>query len=81
MIFSCDENGIFYIKDHVCDEWIKNKSFLPVMDFETGDYAGFKVNGGICENKMLLYSHEQDELLESADDFFDCILKYGFNQN
>lgn len=44
VVYSCDCNGMFYIKDNVLKEWVKEKSFLPVVDLETGDFLGFEID-------------------------------------
>ena len=81
VVFSCDESGMFFIKDYVSKEWIQNKSFLPVVDFETGDFIGFEVKEGICQNTVSLYSHEENKLVKLGMDFYDVLLKYGFKCN
>ena len=77
VVFSCDEQGMFYIKDYISEKWIQNKLFFPIIDFETGDFIGFKVKKGICENTVSLYSHEEDKLVELKIDFYDALLKYA----
>lgn len=77
VVYSCDCNGMFYIKDNVLKEWVAEKSFLPVVDFETGDFLGFEIKAGICQNTIALYSHEEDELHEIEMDFYEALLKFG----
>ena len=79
IVYSCDCNGMFYIKDKILKEWVLKKKFLPVVDFETGDFLGFEITDGICQDKIVLYSHEEDEVRELEIDFYDALLKYGFN--
>lgn len=79
VVFSCDKNGMFYIKDNISKSWIEKKSFFPVIDFETGDYLGFKVKDKVCQNEMVLYSHEENEFTRLDIDFWTSLLKYGFN--
>lgn len=55
VVYSCDYNGMFYIKDNVLKEWVLERSFLPVIDFETGDFLGFKIENGVCQNIVVLY--------------------------
>lgn len=77
VVYSCDCNGMFYIKDHVLKERVIEKSFLPVVDLETGDFMGFKIDAGICKSKVNLYSHEKEALQEMQMDFYEALLKYG----
>lgn len=77
VVYSCDCNGTFYIKDKVLKEWVSEKAFLPVFDFETGDFLGFEIENGICRNKVALYLHEENELQKLEIDFYDALLKYG----
>ena len=63
----------------VLKEWVLRKKFLPVVDFETGDYLGFEITDGICQDKIVLYSHEEDEVRDLEMDFYDALLKYGLN--
>lgn len=73
VVYSCDCNGMFYIKSNALKEWVLEKSFLPVIDFETED--------GICQNMVSLYSHEEEEVCELQMDFYDALLKYGLEYN
>ncbi|GFI09303.1 hypothetical protein IMSAGC007_01764 [Lachnospiraceae bacterium] len=78
VVFSCDHNSMFYIKDNVAKNWIYEKNFIPIIDLETGDFWGFEIKEGICQKTVGLYSHEEDEIQESTMDFFDVLIKYGF---
>lgn len=77
IVFSCDCNGMFYIIDKISVEWVKKKSFLPVIDLETGDYIGFKIIDGICQSVVSLYSHEEDSFQDIGMDFYEILIKYG----
>lgn len=81
VVYSCDCNGRFYIKDNVLKEWVIEKSFFPVIDLETGDFLGFEIDDGICKNKVTLYSHEEEEMQEMQMDFYEALLKYGLKCN
>lgn len=81
VVYSCDYNGMFYIKDNVLKEWVLERSFLPVIDFETGDFLGFKIENGVCQNIVVLYLHEENELQTLEIDFYDALLKYGLKCN
>ena len=76
-MYSCDCNGMFYIKDNVLKEWVIEKSFFPVVDLETGDFLGFEIDAGICKSKVTLYSHEEEALQGMQMDFYEVLLKYG----
>lgn len=77
VVYSCDSNGMFYIKDNVLKEWVFEKGFLPVVDFETGDLLGFQVKEGVCQSTVTEYLHEENELHEMNIDFYEILLKYG----
>lgn len=79
VVYSCDCNGMFYIKDTVSKEWVEEKKFLPIVDFETGDFVGFKIESGICKGKVSLYSHEEDKLHDMNMELYEVLLKYGLN--
>lgn len=81
VVYSCDCNGMFYIKDNVLKEWVLERSFLPVIDFETGDFLGFKIENGVCQNIVVLYLHEENELHTLEMDFYDALLKYALKCN
>ena len=77
VVYSCDCNGMFYIKDNVLKEWVIEKFFFPVVDLETGDFLGFEIDAGICKSKVTLYSHEEEALQGMQMDFYEVLLKYG----
>lgn len=77
VVYSCDCNGMFYIKDNVLKEWVVEKCFLPVVDLETGDFLGFEIDAGICKSKVTMYSHEEEALQEMQIDFYEALLKFG----
>ena len=79
IVYSCDCNGMFYIKDKVLKEWVLEKKFLPIVDLETGDFLGFEITDGVCQDTVALYSHEEDEVEELGIDFYGALLKYGLN--
>lgn len=77
IVFSCDCNGMFYIINKISVEWVRKRSFLPVIDLETGDYIGFKISDGICQSAVLLYAHEEDSFQNIGMDFYEALLKHG----
>ncbi|MBD5509003.1 MAG: SMI1/KNR4 family protein [Lachnospiraceae bacterium] len=79
IVYSCDYNGMFYIKKNVAKELVLESAFLPIIDLETGDLIGFKTLGGKCQNTVALYLHEENELQDLEMDFYDALLKYGLN--
>lgn len=81
VIYSCDKEGKFFINKHVSKEWTIKKSFLPVVDFETGDLLGFEIKGGVCQNTVSLYTHGEDKLHNLGMDFYEAVLKYGLKFN
>ena len=81
IVYSMDEQSSFYIKNNVEVEFVKEKKFLPIIDFETGDMAGFKINAGMCEELVALYYHEEDVIIDLNIDLYDALAKYGFKMN
>ena len=81
IVYSCDCDGMFYIKDSISKEWVLKKSFLPIIDLDTGDFLGFKIKDGICQNTVALYYHEENELQELEMSFYEVLLKYGLKCN
>lgn len=79
VVYSCDENGMFYIKNNVSKQLIKERDFFPVIDLETGDFIGFKIKDGICQDAVNLYSYEEKKLYELEMDFYETLVKYGLN--
>ena len=78
IVYSIDKRSPFYIKNNVEVEFVKEKNFLPIIDLETGDMAGVKINNGICEELMALYDHEENVIIDLNLDLFDALAKYGF---
>lgn len=81
VVYSCDSNGMFYIKNKVLKEWVLERDFLPVIDFETGDFLGFEIKEGVCQNIVTMYLHEENKLHEMGMDFYEVLLKYGLRSN
>lgn len=81
IVYSCDGKGLFYIRDNAIKEWISEKLFLPVVDFETGDFWGFEIKEGVCQDIVSLYSHEEEDVYELGMDFYEALLKYGLQDN
>lgn len=81
IVYSIDKQSLFYIKNNVEAEFVKEKNFLPIIDFETGDMAGFKINDGMCEELVALYNHEEGVITDLNLDLFDALAKYGFKIN
>jgi len=79
VVYSCDDNGMFYIKDRVSKKEVIENAFLPVVDFETGDFLGFEIKGGVCQSTVKMYSHEDNKLVDTGLDFYQILLKYGLN--
>ena len=77
VIYSFDEQSPFYIKNNVALEFININNFFPIIDFETGDMAGFKIDNGICEDSIILYNHEEGIISDLKLGFYDAIVKYG----
>lgn len=77
VVFSCDCNGRFYIRNKISAEWVEERKFLPVIDLETGDYIGFRIKDGSCQSEVSLYLHEENSFRDTGLDFYEALLKYG----
>ncbi|HIT88723.1 MAG TPA: SMI1/KNR4 family protein [Candidatus Coprocola pullicola] len=77
VVYFLDSYGSFYAKNNVSIEFINNNNFFPVIDFETGDLAGFKIDNGICKDTIVLYSHEEKIMSDTKLNFYNVLRKYG----
>lgn len=77
-ILSCDPSGNFYLVNNISSEWVNQHGFLPLFDFETGDFGGIKTDSGILDENIYIYLHETNNIIEEKIDFFQAVLKYGF---
>ena len=77
VVYSFDKQSLFYIKNNVTTEFVNTNQMFPVIDFETGDIAGFRIKDGICEDSMMLYNHEEKMLSELRIDLYETLVKYG----
>ncbi len=81
IVYSLDEQSVYYIKNNVLRDFVSNTNFLPVIDFETGDVAGFRIKNNKCESTMTMYNHEDKKMSDLNLDFYELIIKYGFDIN
>lgn len=82
VVYSCDSNSDFYILKRVAKDWVEKNNFFPVIDFETGDLAGFKVRDKVCENRISVFDHDIDNIVVSNEgDFFEALVQYGLRSN
>lgn len=77
VVYSFDNQSPFYIKYNVAAEFVNNYKLFPVIDFETGDLAGFKVYNGMCEDSIVLYNHEEKITSDTKMNLYDALGKYG----
>ena len=80
VVYSMDDQSFFYLRNNVMKELIKINKFFPVIDFETGDLAGFKIINDVCEDMIMLYNHEDNVINDLHMNFFDAIAKYGLKK-
>lgn len=78
VVYSMDGQSPFYIQNNVKVAFVSDKNFLPVIDFETGDRAGFRVIDGICDEMVALYNHEEGKIIDLNINFFEALARYGF---
>ncbi len=79
IVYSLDKESVYYLKHNVQRDFVRNKKFLPVIDFETGDVAGFRIKNNKCESMITIYNHEEEKMTDLNLDFYDAIVKYGFD--
>lgn len=77
VVYSMDKKSSFFIKDNIKAEFINENHFIPVIDFETGDMIGFKIEDKKCKELMALYNHEERILSDLNKDLFEVLAKYG----
>ncbi len=80
-VFSGDKESEWYIStQNDAIDLLNSHEFLAVSDNETGDYYGFKVINGICESKISLYDHEDNQLKSTEyKNLYDFLIKVGLN--
>lgn len=79
VVYSLDANSDFYLKKNVDPEFTKANNFLPVVDFETGDLAGFRIVNGVCEEQMSIFNHDEEGITDLGQDFFEVLVEYGLD--
>lgn len=79
VVYSLDAHSDFFLKKNADPEFVKANNFLPVVDFETGDLAGFRIVNGACEAQMSLFNHDEQAITDLGLDFFDVLAEYGLN--
>ena len=78
VVYSCDSNSNFYILERVAKDWVEKNNFFPVIDFETGDLAGFRVRDKVCENRISVFDHDVGDIVVCKEcDFFEALVLYG----
>ena len=81
VVLSCDLQGKFYIGKYydIYNQLFKDAYFLPLMDLETGDMLGVKINGSGYEDQMYLYLHDTNSFIQKEFDFLEAVIKYCLN--
>lgn len=77
LVYSIDRNSPFYLPSNVNIEFVLKEKFLPIIDLETGDLAGFRINDGVCEDSVVIYNHENKIIKDLNIGLFEFILMYG----
>lgn len=76
-VYSMDKQSTFFIKNNISLEFVKENKFIPIIDCETGDMIGFKIEDRKCTELMALYNHEDGIVSDLNMDLFDVLAKYG----
>ena len=79
IVYSCDSSSRFYLINNVGVDWINMYHFLPIIDLETGDLAGYRINDQKCEDYISVFCHDNNSIIDYNLDLFDYILKQGLN--
>ena len=77
LVYSMDRNSPFYLPSNVGGEFVQKEKFFPIIDLETGDLAGFRIDDGVCEDSVGIYDHENKIIKDLNIGFFEFVLKYG----
>lgn len=78
VVYSSDANSDFYVIKNITKDWVDTYNFFPIIDFETGDLGGFKVNDKQCNDFFSIFTHEEKRIIDyDKYDFFQALLKYG----
>lgn len=62
LVYSLDEASEFYLLSHNTADSAAKHGYVAVIDYETGDTAGFRVENGQCGEQMWRYDHESGRL-------------------
>ncbi len=79
IVYSLDENSDFCLRNKVRPKFLEKYNFLPVVDFETGDVAGFEIIDGKCQNTISIYNHENAEMIDLEDNLYGVLAEYGIS--
>lgn len=77
VIYSFDENGQFCITEYVSKEMINELQMIPIIDFETGDYAGFDMKNGMLTDELVIWLHDERMKKRLDIDFYELLVKCG----
>lgn len=78
-ILTCTDDDSFILK-YNSREFVKEYSFIAAADFETGDFAGFKISEGKCSSEVYIFNHEEKKILASdIGNFFDFVNEYCYS--
>lgn len=55
--------------------------FIAVAPVGTGDWWGFPVAGGVCDERVFFWDHETGDLQLESRDFLEFLAKHGLSVN
>lgn len=77
ILYSLDSEGMFYLRNFVTKDMIKECNMLPVIDLETGDYIGFDIEGNECTENLITWSHDEKKKSKLNADFYEVLATMG----
>lgn len=77
VIFSLDRNGLHDLTKHVSSQMIRERSILPVVNLETGDYIGYEIKDNVCTENLLLWNHDGDIKNYIEKNIYEVIITCG----
>lgn len=80
-VYSINQNSEWSLSDTIYRNYL-SKNFFPFSDNGCGDYYGFSVNNGVCEDIVYFYDHETNCVEETKyKNIFEYLIEVGLKVN
>jgi len=81
-VYTCNENSNFYIVSKNPAETVNKSKFIAISDNGAGDLYGFSITDNSCNDKISMYSHE-DQAIQGTEynDLLNFLLSEGLQIN